>query len=62
MDKYEIKSTIEKNNAEIVSLCNPNNFVFIPRVNQLLRENAVIRSNCEHSFKDGVCEYCQKEE
>ena len=37
-------------------------FTFNPRVAELEKEIEDLQSKCEHSFHDGVCEYCGKEE
>lgn len=37
-------------------------FTFNPRVAELEKEIEDLQAQCEHSFHDGKCEYCGKEE
>ena len=37
-------------------------FTFNPRVAELEKEIDELQSKCVHSFHDGVCKYCGKEE
>ena len=37
-------------------------FTFNPRVAELEKEIEELQSKCVHSFHDGVCKYCGKEE
>jgi uncharacterized small protein (DUF1192 family) len=37
-------------------------FTFNPRVAELEKEIEDLQAQCKHSFHDGSCEYCGKEE
>lgn len=43
-------------------LSNMDVFMFNPRVAELEKEIEDLQTQCKHSFHDGVCEYCGKEE
>lgn len=58
----DIKDKIDKNNMEIESLLTPNVFTLNARVNDLMRENILLRESCEHEYKDGFCIWCYKKE
>jgi len=62
MTNQEIKEQIDANNATLETLINPTQFTLNPIVSNLLHEIAQLQSQCTHSFKDGVCEYCYKKE
>ena len=58
MTNLEIKQKIDDNNRLIKSLLNPSEFTLNNAVSELLRENAELQKQCNHSFVDGFCEYC----
>lgn len=65
MSGTEIKRRIDYNNAQLEVLMGelqPTNFVLNPEIAALVKENKMLQGICQHSFKDGICEYCGKEE
>lgn len=62
MTNLEIKTKIDTNNKLIESILNPSEFTLNNTVMALLQENAALQEQCKHSFVDGYCEYCYKEE
>lgn len=64
MSGAEIKRRIEYNNKqlEILTETTPMNFVLNPEIAALIQENKMLQGICQHSFKNGVCEYCGMEE
>lgn len=56
MNGQEIRNKIDENNLKIREMLD--NFVLNPTIQKILAENEELRSQCQHSFKDGVCEYC----
>lgn len=62
MTNLEIKQKIDQNNKIIESVVTPNIFTLNNTVAKLLEENSRLRAQCKHSFVNGYCEYCYKEE
>jgi hypothetical protein len=62
MTNLQIKEKIDSNNKVIESLLNPCVFTLNNTIKDLLAENDELQKQCEHSFVDGYCEYCYKEE
>lgn len=62
MTNLEIKQQIDRNNDLIKQLLDPSAFVLNNTIKQLLEENDSLQKQCTHSFVDGYCEYCYKEE
>ena len=62
MTQLEIKNRIDANNKVIETLFTPNVFTLNNTVAVLLKENDELRSQCQHSYVDGYCEYCYQEE
>ena len=62
MTNLEIKERIDANNKLVRDIMNPGEFVLNNAVRDLLAENAKHQEQCTHSFVDGYCEYCYKEE
>ena len=62
MTNLEIKEKIDANNKIIKTLLDPSTFTLNNVVKELLIENDALQTQCTHSFVDGYCEYCQKEE
>ena len=58
MTQLEIKQKIDDNNRLIKTILNPSEFTLNNAVSDLLRENAELQKQCNHSFVDGFCEYC----
>ena len=56
MNGQKIRDKIDENNLKIQTLLD--NFVLNPEIQELLAENEELRAQCQHSFKNGVCEYC----
>ena len=56
MNGQEIRKKIDENNLKIQSMLN--DFVLNTEIQKLLDENEKLRAQCQHNFKDGVCEYC----
>ena len=62
MTQLQIKEKIDANNKIIESLLNPSMFTLNNTIKDLLAENDELQGICKHSFVDGYCEYCYKEE
>lgn len=62
MTQLQIKEKIDANNKIIESLLNPSMFTLNNAIKDLLAENDELQKQCQHSFVDGYCEYCYKEE
>jgi hypothetical protein len=62
MTQLQIKEKIDANNKVIESLLNPSMFTLNNTIKDLLAENDELQKRCQHSFVDGYCEYCYKEE
>lgn len=56
MNGQEIRNKIDENNLKIREMLD--NFILNPAIQNLLTENEKLRNQCQHSFKYGVCEYC----
>jgi hypothetical protein len=56
MSGIEIRERINENNARIQAALD--RFVLNEEIRELMKENDKIRAQCNHSFIDGVCEYC----
>lgn len=62
MERLKIKEKIDANNAIIEKIMTPNIFTLNNTISELLKENADLQNKCSHSFEDGYCVYCYKEE
>jgi len=62
MTNLEIKQRIDANNKIIQDAFSPNQFILNNVIKDLLKENEDLQKQCTHSFVDGYCEYCYKEE
>ena len=62
MEGNLIKEKIDKNNELIERIMSPNVFTLNNTVAKLLKENEELQNMCNHSFEDGYCTYCYKEE
>ena len=62
MINLQIKEKIDANNKLIETLLSPTTFTLNNTIKDLLKENDILQSQCEHSFVDGHCEYCYMEE
>lgn len=62
MTGEEIKLKIDQNNLEIEHFLRPNQFVLNNMVAELIDENSKLQAICPHSFKDGFCIYCYKQQ
>ena len=62
MTNLQIKEKIDANNKLIETLLSPTTFTLNNTIKDLLKENDILQSQCEHSFVDGYCEYCYMEE
>ena len=62
MQGLEIKKRIDENNKIIESLMTPNIFSLNNTVSDLLTENRELQRHCTHTFENGYCIYCYKEE
>ena len=62
MTQLQIKEKIDANNKVIESLLNPSMFTLNNTIKDLLAENDELQKQCKHSFVDGYCKYCYKEE
>ena len=59
-------SIIKENESTILKELENNFFVYNEKIQQLIEENAELRScirpYCKHKFVNGYCDYCGKEE
>lgn len=62
MTNLQIKEKIDANNQLIETLLSPTTFTLNNTIKNLLKENDILQTQCEHSFIDGFCEYCYMEE
>jgi len=62
LNNLEIKQKIDENNAIIESLFTPNFFTLNNTIAKLLKENEMLQAQCQHSFSNGYCDYCYKQE
>lgn len=62
MTQLEIKEKIDANNKLIQTLLNPSEFTLNNTIAAILIENDELQKQCKHSYIDGYCEYCYKEE
>lgn len=60
MTNLEIKEKIDSNNRTIERILNPSQFILNNTVKELLKENDELQKLCKHSFVEGYCEYCYK--
>lgn len=60
MNGQEIRKHIDENNIKIHTALNK--FVLTNEINRLVKENAELRSICNHEFIDGVCKFCDTQE
>ena len=56
MSGIEIRKKIDENNAKIRNAFDK--FVLTDEIKKLMKDNDVLRAECQHSFINGVCEYC----
>lgn len=61
MTNEQINQKINENNDEIQKILEANKFTLNSRIRDLIEENKILQSKCEHSFKDGRCLYCYLE-
>ena len=57
-----INSQINQNNDKIEKFLITNNFLLNSQVSELIEKNKQLQNQCPHSYKNGYCEYCYKEE
>lgn len=62
LNNLEIKQRIDSNNKLIEDLFTPNFFTLNNTVAKLLKENEMLQAQCQHSFSNGYCDYCYKQE
>ena len=62
MTKEEIRNRVLYNNNQIKELLDPSVFILQPEVQQLMEDNELLQSICDHEFVNGVCEICGKVE
>ena len=56
MNGNQIRIKIDENNLKIRKMLD--NFILNSEMQKLIAENEELREKCQHSFKNGVCEYC----
>lgn len=61
MTNEQINQKINENNDEIQKILEVNKFTLNSRIRDLIEENKILQSKCDHSFKDGRCLYCYLE-
>ena len=69
MTDKEVQSAIliiKENESTILKELENNFFIYNEKIQQLIEENAELRScirpYCKHKFVNGYCDYCGKEE
>lgn len=62
MNNLEIKKQIDANYNLIEKNFKPNCFVLDTETARLMEEISTLQNLCQHSFVDGKCEFCYKEE
>lgn len=60
MNGQEIRNRIDENNKKIHAALNK--FILNDEINKLVKQNADLRSICNHEYVNGVCKYCDMEE
>lgn len=61
-EQLKIKEQIDLNNKLIQEAMQPNIFTLNNTISKLLAENEMLQQKCQHSFDEGYCIYCYKEE
>lgn len=56
----EIKMRIDALYEEAEKLIDPATFVLNPRINEINHEVKSLQAQCNHSFVNGVCEFCYR--
>jgi hypothetical protein len=59
---FEIQTQVKDIINELNNLVHGGTFTYQPKIEQLTTQLNIIRNGCPHSYKNGKCEYCQKEE
>lgn len=61
MNGQEIRERVDENNR-IISGANKATFILNKEVERALQENSELKATCIHSYVDGVCKWCDREE
>lgn len=61
MKPEEIRKLVDFNNNQIMKAMMPNIFVLQPKVQDLLNHNKELQEQCDHTYLNGFCIYCDKE-
>jgi hypothetical protein len=56
----EIKKRIDELSLEAEKLMDPTTFVLNPRIGEIDKEIKELQAKCQHSFVNGVCEFCYR--
>jgi hypothetical protein len=62
IDQDKIRSIIDSNNKQILELLTTDHFTLNKRVSELMRQNQLLQTQCNHKFENGRCIYCDYEE
>ena len=62
IDQHKIRELIDANNKQILELLTFDHFTLNAKVNDLMTQNRMLQTQCNHEFKDGKCIYCDYEE
>lgn len=58
----QIAAAINFNNKKIESLLKPGTFILNREVQNLIKENELLREECPHVYERGICIYCGEKE
>ena len=56
----EIKKRIDELSLEAEQLMDPTTFVLNRRIGEIDKEIKALQAQCQHSFVNGVCEFCYR--
>ena len=62
MTPEQIKAQIQANNLKIRSLVQTSKGVLNYEVAKLIQQNRDLQNMCPHTFENGLCVYCDKQE
>lgn len=62
INQLDIRQKIDQNNRLIEQLLTPNRFTLNNAVYKLLNENDELQKKCVHTYENGFCIYCDKEQ
>lgn len=62
IDQNKIRELINTNNKQILELLTFDHFTLNSKVNELMTQNRMLQTQCNHKFENGHCIYCDYEE